>query len=110
MCALSAQILYYPMIRIAVIDRDKCKPKKCHHECKKICPVNQADKICIEIEEIAKIHEDLCIGCHGCVRKCPFGAIRMVNLPTQIKQDLVHSYGENMFRLYKLPHPKVGKI
>ena len=47
-------------LRIAIIDKDKCRPKKCNKECKK-CPVNQSGKRCVEIEEIAKINELLCI-------------------------------------------------
>lgn len=98
------------IVRIAIIDGDKCRPKKCARECKISCPVNQIGKICIEIEEIAKINESMCISCGLCVRKCPFGAIKMVNLPSQLQNNLVYSYGENMFRLYKLPSPKQGKI
>jgi ATP-binding cassette subfamily E protein 1 len=96
--------------RIAVIDKDKCKPKKCRHECQKKCPVNQSSKMCIEIEEIAKISENLCIGCGICQIVCPFNAIKIVNLPSELQTELVYSYGENMFRLYKLPNPKQGKI
>jgi len=97
------------IIRLAVIDKDKCKPKKCHHECLK-CPVNQSGKMCIEIEDVAKISEDLCISCGICVRVCPFNAIKIVKLPAQLASEIVHSYGENMFKLYKLPNPKQGKI
>ena len=25
--------------RVAIVNRDKCKPKKCRQECKKSCPV-----------------------------------------------------------------------
>lgn len=28
--------------RIAIVSKDKCKPKKCGLECKKICPINMA--------------------------------------------------------------------
>jgi len=96
--------------RIAIIDKDKCKPKKCHHECKKICPVNSIGKLCIEIEEIAKINTELCIGCGACVKKCPFNAIKIINIPKGIHKELVHSYGENLFKLYKLPLTKIGHI
>lgn len=101
------------IVRIAIIDKDKCKPKKCNKECKKICPVNSSGKICVEIdiEKVAKINEDLCIGCNGCVKKCPFGAIKLVKLPTELnKIEQIYMYGENMFRFYKLPIPKMGKI
>lgn len=98
------------MLRLAIIDADKCKPKKCGKECKKGCPVNIMGKQCIEIEDIAKINEGLCIGCGMCQKTCPFNAIKIVNVPSQIINNLVHSYGENLFKLYKLPNPKIGKI
>jgi ATP-binding cassette, sub-family E, member 1 len=41
--------------RIAIINADKCYPKKCHLECKKGCPVNAQSKMCIEVEKISKI-------------------------------------------------------
>jgi ATP-binding cassette subfamily E protein 1 len=27
------------LTRIAIVNEDKCKPKKCRQECKKFCPV-----------------------------------------------------------------------
>ena len=36
-------------LRIAIINPDKCKPKKCSQECKKTCPVNKAGKVCIDV-------------------------------------------------------------
>lgn len=98
------------VIRLAVIDKDKCKPKKCKKECMKSCPVNRSGKMCIEIEDVAKVSEDLCIGCNRCAVVCPFNAIKIVKLPAQLASELVHSYGENLFKLYKLPNPKQGKI
>lgn len=107
-------------LRLAIIDHEKCKPKKCNHECKKICPVERTGKHCIDIEEVAIISEINCIGCNMCVGNtsnnikssmgCPFGAIQIVNLPNEIESHLVYTYGENCFRLYKLPIPKLGKI
>lgn len=97
-------------VRLAIINHDKCRPKKCNHECKRICPINKQGKQCVEIENTAIISEDMCIGCGMCVKVCPFDAIQIVNLPTELKDQLVYTYGENCFRLYKLPIPKMGSI
>lgn len=101
--------------RIAIIDYDKCKPKKCNNECGMMCPINRQGKECIkivDIEEIgqkAKISSDLCIGCGMCVKKCPFNAISIINLPKELDEnELLYSYGENSFRIYKCPSVKKG--
>ena len=71
-------------LRIAVIDPDKCKPKKCGQECKKSCPVVRQGKLCITISKTASISEDLCNGCGICTKKCPFDAIKIINLPISL--------------------------
>lgn len=53
------------MTRIAIVNTEKCKPKKCVQECKKACPVVKLGKLCIEVgpkSKIAFISEPLCIG------------------------------------------------
>ncbi|MEK6988199.1 MAG: ribosome biogenesis/translation initiation ATPase RLI, partial [Candidatus Thermoplasmatota archaeon] len=47
---------------------------------------------------------------HNCVKKCPFDAIRIIGLPEELKEDLVHQYGKNAFRLFRLPVPKKGNV
>lgn len=90
--------------RIAIVDNAKCKPTKCNKECKKICPIERSGKECIEIETLAKISEINCVGCGGCVKSCPFGAIKIINIPSEINNcKICHRYGENGFRLYNLP-------
>jgi len=96
--------------KIAIINHNKCKPKKCNHECRKGCPVQLQGNICIEIENIAKIYESQCIGCGRCVKRCPFNAIQIVRLPTEMKKDIIFSFGESKFRLYRTPIPKQGHI
>lgn len=105
--------------RIAIIEDEKCKPDKCGLECKKNCPVNKQGvsggdgKICIDVKKTdkkAKISEVLCIGCGICVRKCPFDAIKIINLPTNIPTEATHRYGPNMFILYRLPTPRPNSI
>lgn len=101
--------------RVAVIDEELCKPKKCNLECINFCPVNKSGAKCIVLGEkdnnqIAVIDEDLCNGCGICVKKCPFDAITIVNLSTELGKVKVHQYGTNSFRLYKLPSPKKESV
>ena len=100
---------------VAVIDPEKCKPNKCGLECKKNCPVVRTGKKCISVsrmDKCARIEESLCIGstCNICTKKCPFGAINIINLPKELKENMMHRYGENGFALYKLPIPHKSGI
>jgi len=99
-------------MRIAVIDYKKCNPKKCSYECIRFCPRNRAGDECIVKGENEKptIDENLCIGCGICVKKCPFGAIKVINLPEALKEKPVHRFGKNGFALYRLPIPVPGKV
>lgn len=47
---------------------------------------------------------------HNCVKKCPFQAITIVKLADELGKDLVHQYGVNSFRLYRLPYLERGKV
>lgn len=99
--------------RVAVLDKELCQPKKCGLECIKYCPVNKSGADCIVMnEEIkkAQIDEDLCNGCGICVKVCPFEAITIVNLATELGTEKIHQYGMNSFRLYRLPTPKKGEV
>ena len=99
--------------RVAVLDEDLCKPKKCGLECIVYCPVNKTGGECIiqrEDDGKAVISEDLCTGCGICVKKCPFEAIVIVNLAKELGDHKIHQYGINSFRLYHLPTPKKGTV
>jgi len=99
--------------RVAVLDKELCQPKKCGLECIKYCPVNKSGADCIVLDEEtnkAQIDEDICNGCGICVKVCPFEAITIVNLATELATDKIHQYGQNSFRLYKLPTPKKGQV
>ena len=99
--------------RVAVLDQDLCQPQKCGLECIKYCPVNKSGAECVTIHEESKkaqIDEDICNGCGICVKVCPFDAITIVNLASELATDKIHQYGTNSFRLYKLPTPRKGEV
>ena len=98
-------------MRIAVLEKDKCHPQKCSWLCVRVCPINRTGAECIVQGEDKKalISEELCTGCGICIHKCPFAAIHIINLPEELETP-VHRFGENSFRLYRLPIPKEGKV
>jgi ATP-binding cassette, sub-family E, member 1 len=59
---------------------------------------------------IAVISETLCSGCGICVKKCPFKAISIVNLPDELEKDCSHRFSENSFKLFRLPMPSPGTV
>ncbi len=91
-------------MRIVVVDKDRCRPDKCGHECLKYCPIARQGKQIIQIDTRARIDEEMCIGCGICVHKCPFGAISIINLP-EATGSPIHRYGFNGFALFGLPTP-----
>jgi len=111
---------------IAVVDLDRCQPDRCNYECANFCPPNRTGKDCIVTREERYdegepfdgdpdqvwISEEICLGesCGICVEKCPFDAIEIVNLPSELDEDPVHRYGDNAFALYGLPVPEAGSV
>ncbi|MHA1212140.1 MAG: ATP-binding cassette domain-containing protein, partial [Candidatus Heimdallarchaeota archaeon] len=98
------------MTRLAIVNKHKCNPKKCNHECSKFCPVNRTGKECVVITDKSFIDEKLCTGCGICPKKCPFRAISIINLPEALKEKPIYRYGENEFELFRLPIPREGKV
>jgi len=94
------------MTRVAVLDADRCKVKKCNRLCVSFCPMVRSRVEAIRVEgNKAVISEMLCSGCGICVKKCPFKAISIVKLPDELEKDCSHRFGPNAFKLFRLPTP-----
>jgi len=101
------------MPRIAIVEPDRCKPKDCGLVCIKYCPGVRMGEETISLDpETGKVRiaENLCTGTGICVKKCPFGAIHVVNLPAELEKDVSYRYGPNRFVLYRLPIPRPEKV
>ncbi|MGM0771378.1 MAG: ribosome biogenesis/translation initiation ATPase RLI [Halobacteriota archaeon] len=98
-------------MRIAILNKDRCQPRRCSHECEKYCPRVRTGYETIVFGEDGKaiISEELCVGCGICVNKCPFDAIMIIGLPEALTEP-THRYGPNGFALYGLPTPQVGRV
>jgi Fe-S-cluster-containing dehydrogenase component len=83
---------------IKVIERSPYYiPVYCHHcskpPCKDACP---AEAISRDERGIARIDEELCIGCMACIEACPFGALQFdEEREVAVKCDLCHERLEN---------------
>ena len=44
------------------------------------------------------------------MKKCPFEAIAIINLPKDLERNTTHRYGPNSFKLHRLPMPRPGQV
>lgn len=97
---------------MAVVDKERCRPDKCDLVCIRFCPMVRSRREAIKLDEEGKayVSELLCSGCGICVRKCPFNALRIVNLPDELESEHIHRFGPNAFTLYRLPTPRQGAV
>jgi ATP-binding cassette, sub-family E, member 1 len=99
------------MTRVAVLDLDRCKPKRCDRLCYRFCPIVRTRVEAIRFEgNQPVIVESLCTGCGICVKKCPFNAITIVNLPDELEKDCSHRFGPNTFKLFRMPTPAPSMV
>ena len=99
--------------RIPIVNFDRCQPATCGHVCIKICPLNKKGRKVIYPDKVtkkARISSKKCIACGICVNICPTHAIAMVGLPVELKEEPIHQFDENAFRLYGLPFLAKGKV
>lgn len=100
-------------MHVAILEKDKCHPKKCNHECQYYCPPVRSGTPTIEFPNPngqPLISEPLCIGCGICPKRCPFNAIKIIGLPDELNKEVLHRYGVNSFRLYRFPLLTKGKV
>ncbi|MBE6506542.1 MAG: ribosome biogenesis/translation initiation ATPase RLI [Methanocorpusculum parvum] len=98
-------------MRLAIVHKDRCHAKKCAHECIIYCPRVRTGDETVTIGENGRavISEELCVGCGICIKKCPFEALDIIQLPEELDTP-VNRYGPNAFVLYGLPQPVAGKV
>jgi ATP-binding cassette subfamily E protein 1 len=70
---------------------------------------NKIEAIRFEHEQ-PTIVESLCVGCGICVRKCPFKALAIINLPDELEEECTHRFGPNTFKLFRLPIPSTSVV
>ena len=97
-------------MRVAVLIEERCKPNSnAFAYLQKYSTM--CERECIQIEDNkCKILETACPVCFTRVKHCPDGAVKIINLPEELDTDLTHSFGENSFRLFRLPSPRQDKI
>jgi ATP-binding cassette subfamily E protein 1 len=73
--------------------------------------------ICVKVRENEKIKEISSYEMNWWIlflffaeKKCPFEAISIINLPSNLEKDTTHRYGPNSFKLHRLPTPRPGQI
>jgi ATP-binding cassette subfamily E protein 1 len=99
------------MVRVAVLEQDRCDPKRCGKVCYSFCPQVRSKIEAVRFEgEHPQIIEPLCVGCGICVRKCPFKALSIINLPDELEEECTYRFGPNAFKLFRLPIPSAGVV
>ena len=97
-------------MRIAVLLEDRCKPNSpAFMYLQKYA--GQCGAECIQVEGTkCKILESACPPCLVRAKHCPGDAVKIINLPQELDHDLTHCYGENGFRLFRLPAPRESEV
>ena len=93
-------------MRFAVLIEDRCKPNSpAFMYLQKYAGTCGGE--CIQVNgNKCKILESACPPCLVRAKHCPGDAVKIINLPEELDTDLTHRYGENGFRLFRLPAPK----
>jgi len=97
-------------MRVAVLLEDRCKPNSnAYTYLKKYSAL--CDMECIQFKgDKCKILETACPVCFNRARHCPDNAVIVINLPEELDSEMSHCYGENSFRLFRLPAPRLEQV
>ena len=97
-------------MRVAVLLEDRCKPNTPAFDYL-MKYAGSCGRECIQFEgNKCKILESACPVCLNRAKRCPGDAVKIINLPEELDTDLTHSYGENSFRLFRLPAPREQQV
>eukprot|EP00908_Phaeocystis_cordata_P004259 Transcript_14643.p1 GENE.Transcript_14643~~Transcript_14643.p1 ORF type:complete len:645 (+),score=306.28 Transcript_14643:48-1937(+) len=101
------------LARILILDQEKCQPnmpaydylrKNARIGCTKV-------PACIQVEDgKCVVLEDSCPTCLNRAKRCPGGAVRVVNLPHSLAPAVTHRFGQNAFKLHRLPVPRANQV
>ncbi len=97
-------------MRIAVLIEDRCKPKSDAYDYLKKWAGSCGGE-CIQMDDDKfRILESACPPCFIRAKHCPDGAVIVINLPAELKTDMIHRYSLNGFRLFRLPTPSKESV
>ena len=97
-------------MRIAVLIEDRCKPKSDAFDYLKKWS-GSCGAECIQFDgEKFRILESACPPCFIRAKHCPDDAVIVINLPAELKTDMIHRYSLNGFRLFRLPTPSKESV
>ena len=97
-------------MRIAVLIEDRCKPKSDAFDYLKKW-AGSCGAECIQFDgEKFRILESACPPCFIRAKHCPDDAVIVINLPAELKTDMIHRYSLNGFRLFRLPTPSKESV
>lgn len=100
--------------RIVIVHKEKCNPEGCGgYLCARVSPSNRAGKEAFYKDSDGKIgvNEELVSDIDRiAVNKCPFDALKLVNLPEALTQQPIHRYRANGFALFNIPIPVFGSV
>jgi len=69
------------------------------------------ERECIQINgSKCRILESACPVCMTRAKHCPDDAVKIINLPQELDEEITHRYSENGFRLFRLPSPRESQI